>query len=114
TYLGGSAYDFPQGIAVDAAGDAFVTGYTLSMDFPTTVGAFQTTAAAGFDYEAFVTKLNPAGSGLVYSTYFGSGGADFGLDLAVDAAGDAYVTGFTNSTNFPTTDRAFQTTNQAS
>ena len=58
------------GIAVDAAGNAYVTGYTDSTDFPTTAGAFQTTYGGG-DYDAFVTKLNPTGTALVYSTYLG-------------------------------------------
>ncbi len=105
TYLGGSGYDNAFGIAVDAAGNAYVTGFTRSTDFPTTAGAFQTTNPGVI---AFVTKLNPAGSGLVYSTYLGGGTADA---ITVDAAGNAYVAGRTDSTDFPTTAGAFQTTN---
>jgi hypothetical protein len=112
TYLGGSSYDYGNGIAADAAGNAYVTGYTYSPDFPTTAGAFQTTYHGSYD--AFVSKLNPAGTGLFYSTYLGGSNTDAGQGIAVDAAGDAYVTGYTASTNFPTTAEAFQTTNQSS
>src|SRR5438876_4733365 len=104
TYLGGSNFDAGRGIAVDASGNAYVTGGTASTDFPTTPGAFQTTPSGGGD--AFVTKLNSTGSLLLYSTYLH--GAD-GESIAVDAAGNAYVTGDADSTNFPTTTGAFQT-----
>jgi Beta-propeller repeat len=101
TYLGGgNGIDNGQGIAVDATGAAYVTGNTASTNFPTTAGAFQTAHGGGF-YDAFVTKLNPAGSGLVYSTYLGGSGDEYGQAIAVDAAGAAYVTGNTSSTNFP-------------
>src|SRR5207249_5625212 len=75
TYLGGSNFNDATGIAVDAAGNAYVTGSTLSIDFPTTTGAFQPTF--GGDFDAFVTKLNPTGSALVYSTYL-RGSNDYG------------------------------------
>jgi hypothetical protein len=111
TYLGGSRTDQGAGIAVDATSQAYVTGVTVSFDFPTTLGAFDTTFNAGNDAnDAFVTKLNPAGSALVYSTYLGGSNADLGGDIAVDATGDAYVTGTTNSANFPTTLGTFDTT----
>ena len=107
TYLGGSTSDIATGIAVDTAGSAYVTGYAFSSNFPTTPGAFQTIYQGNGD--AFVTKLNPAGSApLVYSTYLGGSGFDYGNGIAVDAAGNAYVTGYTGSTNFPTTPGAFQ------
>ncbi|TMG77584.1 MAG: hypothetical protein E6H80_00745, partial [Betaproteobacteria bacterium] len=115
TYLGGSGHDFGQGIAVDAHGNAYVTGHTSSTNFPTTLGAFQIAFAGGSD--AVVTKLNPDGSALVYSTYLGgsnggngTGGADTneGAGIAVDADGNAYVTGFTGANDFPTTPGAFQ------
>ena len=99
TYLGGSGFDAGNGIAVDAAGNAYVTGYTSSTNFPTMnplAGSY-----AG-DFDAFVTKLNAAGTALVYSTYLGGNGFDSGRGIAVDAAGNAYVTGYTSSTNFPT------------
>jgi hypothetical protein len=101
TFLGGSATDQGLAIAVDAAGDAYVTGLTGSTNFPTTAGAFHTTYYGGTS-DAFVTKLNPAGTGLVYSTYLGGSGTDEGHAIAVDQSGAAYVTGFTTSTNFPT------------
>ena len=108
TYLGGSGEDRSHAIAVDAAGNAYVTGVTLWPDFPTTAGAFQTSFGGGF--HAFVTKLNPTGSALVYSTYLGGNGAEESYAIAVDAAGNAYVTGRTVSPDFPTTAGAFQTT----
>src|SRR5437660_12099220 len=101
TYLGGSSGDFANGIAVDATGSAYVTGSTLSADFPTTPGAAQTTFGGGL-VDAFVTKLNPTASALCYSTYLGGNSFDHGIGIAVDAAGNAYVTGDTASTNFPT------------
>jgi Bacterial Ig-like domain (group 3)/Beta-propeller repeat len=101
TYLGGSGGDSGMGIAVDSTGNAYVTGNTYSTDFPTTPGAFQTALAGGY-YDAFVTKVNPTGSALVYSTYLGGNGDDSGNSIAVDSASNAYVTGYTDSTNFPT------------
>ena len=108
TYLGGSRDDFGYGIAVDRGGSAYVTGYTQSANFPTTIGAAQTTF--GGSYDAFVSKLNAAGSALVYSTYLGGSRDDFGYGIAVDRGGSAYVTGFTASANFPTTPGDAQTT----
>src|SRR5882762_5108673 len=108
TYLGGSGHEHGEKLAVDAAGNAYVTGHTRSTDFPTTPGAFQTLAGGSDD--VFVTKLNSDGSGLVYSTYLGGSGIDFGLAIAVNAAGNAHVTGYTDSFNFPTTFGAFQRT----
>ena len=98
TYLGGSSGDQGLGIAVDSAGNAYVTGGTNSTNFPT-VNALQPTT--GDTADAFVTKLNAAGSTLLYSTYLGGSSGDQGYDIAVDSAGNAYVTGFTSSTNFP-------------
>jgi hypothetical protein len=111
TYLGGTGAgnsgDSGAGIAVDAAGDAYVVGGTSSSDFPT-ANAFQRTIRGG--QNAFVTKLNPQGSALVYSTYLGGSGnvgGDGAAAIALDAGGNAYVTGSTSSTNFPTAN-AFQ------
>jgi len=109
TYLGGSDMDYANGIAVDPSGNAYVTGYTASADFPLVNPAQNSpgggTCSDGVDtipcFDAFVTKLNPAGSGLVYSTYLGGSGEDYGTGIALDASGDAYVTGYTNSTDFP-------------
>ena len=105
--LGGVQVDDGERIAVDAGGNAYAMGFTSSTDFPTTAGAFDTTANGAFD--VFVTKLNPAGSALLYSTYLGGAGFDSGGGLTVDAAGNAYVAGGTGSTDFPTTPGAFNT-----
>src|SRR5467141_3211883 len=102
TYLGGTTGDDAgRGIAVDATGNAYVTGFTASTDFPTTPGAFQT-AFGGGGLDAFVVKLNPTGSARVYATYLGGAGSDVGLGIAIDTAQNAYVTGGTFSANFPT------------
>jgi Beta-propeller repeat len=106
TYLGGSGSDIGLGIALDAVGDAYVTGYTTSTNFPT-ANPYQSTIGSG--QEAFVTKLNAAGNALIYSTYLGGNNDDSGYGIAVDAVGDAYVTGYTYSTNFPT-ENPFQST----
>jgi hypothetical protein len=108
TYLGGRARDYGTGIAVDSAGDAYLTGGTSSSNFPTTAGALQT-ALAG-TYNGFVTKVNASGTALVYSTYLGGSGHDTGAGIALDGSGNAYVTGQTSSTNFPTTAGAFLAT----
>ncbi len=107
TYLGGSNYDYGAAIAVDGAGDAYVTGITHSSNFPTH-NALQSVYAG--DADAFVAELNSAGTALVYSTYLGGSGADGGTGIAIDSAGNAYVTGATSSTNFPTRN-ALQATN---
>jgi hypothetical protein len=111
TYLGGSGDNNGSGIAVDAAGSAYVIGRTMSPDFPT-VNALMPTrpGQGGTYYNAFVAKLTADGSALVYSTYLGGSGGDVGTGIAgdlgggiaVDAAGNAYVTGFTTSFDFPT------------
>ena len=100
TYLGGGGDDRGGGIGVDAAGNAYVTGFTASTDFPT-VNPMQATFGGGTN-DAFVTKINPAGSALGYSTYLGGSGDDGGNDLAVDTAGNVYVSGTTSSIDFPT------------
>jgi len=103
SYVGGTTGDDAgRAIAVDAAGNVYVTGFTNSTDFPTTGGAFQRVFGGGGN-DAFVIKLDPTGSTLLYGTYLGGTGSDVGLAIAVDAAGNAYVTGGTFSTNFPTT-----------
>jgi hypothetical protein len=111
TFLGGSGsdgHDPGSSIAVDTAGNVYVTGKTLSIDFPTTPGAFTTSPDGGLD--AFVVKLNADGSGLAYATYLGGTGSDSGYAIAVDIAGNAYVTGHTKSSNFPITSQALDTT----
>ena len=108
TLLGGSEMDEAFGVAVDAAGCAYLTGRTYSPNFPTTPGALRTTHGGYAD--AFVAKLNATGTGLIYSTYLGGGGEEWAYAIAVDAAGCAYVAGDLRSGIFPTTPGAFQTT----
>jgi uncharacterized protein (TIGR03437 family) len=118
TFLGGESMDAAAAVAVDSSGAAYVTGTTTSTKFPTTAGALATsykgrgTAGSFGDIyygDAFITKLNPAGSSAVYSTYLGGKGDDAGADIAVDASGSAYVTGLTLSTDFPVSQDALQT-----
>jgi hypothetical protein len=108
--------DAAEAIAIDSLGNVYVTGETVSTDFPVTQGAFQTTypgAASPITPTVFVSKLNAAGTAQVYSTYLGGNGGDQGSAIAVDAAGDAYVAGQTGSQNFPVTAGAFQTVNKS-
>ena len=107
TYLGGNKNDFGNGIAVDRAGKAYITGNTASTDFPTE-NPFQGTKSGNTidiyssAIDAFATKLNATGSALVYSTYLGGSDLEIGNGIAVDREGKAYITGSTNSTDFPT------------
>jgi len=115
TYFGGTGLDYGYGIAVDGDGNIYVTGATKSFSsFPTTSGTFQTTFGNGaYDADttdAFVTKFNPTGSSLLYSSFLGGNKNDAGQGIAVDKSGCAYVTGNTESTNFPTTAGAYQAT----
>lgn len=98
TFLGGSILDVATGVGIDAAGNAYVAGQTLSRDFPV-ANAFQPTLKGSSS--AFVSKLNPSGSALVYSTYLGGSSDDFASALAVDPNGNAYVTGYASSADFP-------------
>ena len=107
TYLGGNGDDVGNGIAVDAAGDAYITGGTASLNFPTPPGAFQTSDGGGTS-DAFVTKLNATGTAVIYSTYLGGNGNDVASGIAVDGSGNAYVSGNTGSSNFPTTPGAYE------
>ncbi len=118
TYVGGDlgvddGYDESSALAVDSAGSAYITGDTQSIDFPTTPGAFDPSKGLnGADdgvADAFVTKLAADGASVAYSTHLGGAMADFGRAIAVDAAGNAYVTGHTASGDFPTTPGAFDT-----
>jgi photosystem II stability/assembly factor-like uncharacterized protein len=119
TYLGGNGTDTGTSIAVDSAGAAYVTGQTASTDFPITPGAFQrqsggSSTGRGFGGDAFVTKLAPSGSSLVYSTYLGGGSDERGSGIAIDSEGSAYIGGTTDSLNFPTTPGAYQASNGGS
>ena len=108
-YLGGGGNDSGKAIAVDASGNAYITGVTSSQDFPVTGGTVSSRDSGAED--AFVSKLDSNGH-LVYSTYLGGERSDYGFSIAVDAAGDAYVAGQTGSTAFPVTAGAFQTSNR--
>jgi hypothetical protein len=110
TFIGGSEQDGPSGysrIAVDSLGYAYIAGQTDSSDFPTTVGAFDTTLAFR---DVFVAKLSPFGDGLIYSTYLGGGGEDQCRSIAMDRDGNVYVVGLTSSDDYPVTPGAFNTT----
>jgi hypothetical protein len=100
TYLGGSDWDHAQSIAVDGQGNAYITGETSSLDFPV-FNAYQPALGGIANLDAFVTKLDPTGSALVYSTYLGGAGSDHGHRITVDADGSALLTGTTYSANFP-------------
>ncbi|MGB7770181.1 MAG: SBBP repeat-containing protein [Verrucomicrobiia bacterium] len=117
TYLGGNSDDVALDLAVDDSGDVYVTGYTLSTNFPTYNALYPKIGGTpivynghvyGYNADAFVTELNTNGSGLVYSTYLGGAGSDEGIGIAIDPAGDAYITGLADSTNFPVTTNAWQ------
>ncbi|MDX6630120.1 MAG: hypothetical protein QOH00_2366 [Gaiellales bacterium] len=107
TFLGGGSNEIGAGIAVDANGNSYIGGTTQSPDFPTTTGAFRRTGSAGNNSDVFVTKLNSSGTALIYSTFVGGGNLEFGNGIAIDGSGNAYVTGTTKSSNFPTTSGAF-------
>jgi hypothetical protein len=112
SYLGGGADinsndDWGTGVAVDGAGNAYLSGYTFSLDFPTTPGSFQPQLRGSLD--AYVAKVTPTG-GLAYSTLIGGNNRDYGWDVAVDGAGNAYLAGETESANYPTTPGAYKPT----
>jgi hypothetical protein len=131
TYLGGNlsvsylCCDAAAAVAVDSVGNAYVAGVTYASGFPVTQGALQTKIGSSLASNAYVAKLNPSGSSLVYATFLGGSGqvqfsigpavflGDVATALAVDGAGNAFVTGYAHSTNFPVTAGAFQTTNKA-
>lgn len=106
TYLGGTHQDQANAITLDSNSNSYIVGWTTSPDFPTTTGAFQTSYSGTSD--AFVAKLNPKGTALIYSTLLGVSNDNRGFGIGLDTAGDAYIAGFTTSTGFPTTPGAFQ------
>jgi hypothetical protein len=107
TYLGGSSSDYGTGIAVDSTGDVYVSGYTYSTNFPTQ-SPLQSTLGGGSD--AFLTKFTPGSSALLFSTYLGGSSNDQALGMIVDSTGSVYLTGGTQSPNFPVTGNAYQAT----
>jgi YVTN family beta-propeller protein len=109
TYLGGSDHDNGFGLEIDLLGRAYVTGSTLSNDFPTTPDGFQLSRLGS---DAFVAKLNTTGSDLTYGSFLGGGFSETGWAIAPDDQGHAYVTGRTSSSDFPVTDGAFDTLNE--
>jgi uncharacterized protein (TIGR03437 family) len=106
TYLGGSYFDYVTGLAVDRQGNAYVTGYAYSNDFPVTANAAQSKHAGGYD--GFVAKIGPNGDSLLYSTYLGGEATDLPFGIALDASANVYVTGYTSSTAFPVSTGAVQ------
>lgn len=116
TYLGGSYADIGIGIAVDSSGSAYIAGATYSANFPVTTGAYDTSCASCPSYwDAFLTKLSADGSSILYSTYIGGNMDDVASAVTVDkATGSAFITGFTDSGDFPTTANAFQKSNGSS
>jgi hypothetical protein len=110
TFLGGGGEDVGNGIALDDSGCAYVSGYTASGGtFPTTIGAYDRTFNGGY-HDAFLCKLNPEGSNLVYSTFVGGGGSDDGYNIILDDSSNVYQIGWTTSGNFPTTPDAYDNT----
>lgn len=109
TYLGGSGTDVGNGIAVDSAGDAFLTGYTSSADFPVMNPVQGTYGGGGGIGDALVTELDPSGSSLLFSTFLGGSKDEVGTGIALDVAGSIYATGSTASAEFPVTTGSFQT-----
>ena len=107
TYIGGSGQDYGTNIAIDGSNNIYLTGHTSSSDFPTTVSAYDTSYNNNIDI--FVCKLNSSGTSLDYSTYIGGSSQDYGESIALDDMNNAYVTGYTSSSNFPITSTAFDT-----
>jgi hypothetical protein len=112
TYLGGTDEDFPKDIVVDKNDSVYICGYTRSDDFPVTPDSFQNKIVKKFREDGFITKLSPSGDALVYSTFFGGSDYDVINGIKVDAGGNIYIAGGTNSQDFPISQDSYQMTNQ--
>ncbi|WP_455392781.1 DUF7948 domain-containing protein, partial [[Eubacterium] cellulosolvens] len=110
TFLGGDSTEEGRDIALDSSGNIYVTGNTFSSNFPTSSNAYKKSRISSWQWDIFVSKLNPTGSTLLYSTYMGGSNLNMAQGIAVDSAGFAYVTGYTDSTNFPVSPWAFDKT----
>jgi hypothetical protein len=120
TYFGGSGFEVVSSMTLDGTGNIYIAGATNSADFPTTSGAVDTTFGGGVCQnglfacsDGFVAKFSSDGSKLLESTYLGGDDDDFASGVALDTLGNIYVSGSTNSTNFPVTQGAYQTTHSA-
>ncbi|MCX6257919.1 MAG: SBBP repeat-containing protein [Bacteroidia bacterium] len=102
TYIGGSGNDVCNGISLDGNNNIYVTGSTISSDFPVTTGAYSTSITSNLSNDAFVLKMNTSGTSLIYSTYIGGSNEDCGNIITVDASGNAIIAGYTASNDFPT------------
>jgi len=107
-YIGGKSSEYGYCLALDSAGNVYITGITNSSDFPTTAGAYNQSYKGG-EYDAFILKLSTDLSTLLASTYIGGSGADYGYSLTLDSSWNVYVTGVTSSSNFPITPAAYDT-----
>jgi hypothetical protein len=114
TFLGGLENETSTSIEVDSKGNAYITGWTLSPDFPTITGSFDTKGnLSSYRTDVFVCKLKSNGSGLIYSTFIGGNAKDSGMDIAIDSMGNVYITGGTHSMDFPTTPNAYNKSSNA-
>jgi hypothetical protein len=109
TFIGGQGDDRASSIAIDSTGDVYISGYTQSTDYPTTVGAYDSTYNGGY-YDIYVSKLDSTLSGLLASTFIGGGLLDYGMAVAIDSTGNVYISGYTQSTDYPATAGAYDVT----
>lgn len=111
TFIGGKSYEYGYGISIDPDGNAYITGSTFSVDYPTTTGAYDNSHNDSYyGNDAFITKLNSDGTGLVYSTFIGGESDDRGYAIAIDYSGNAYITGYSESSNYPAVTNAYDET----